>query len=306
MGKWLARLISEIVRRKKEERYMSENRESIVKMLEKIPQFSAAVTKVLQLSNDPETSAKDIVRAISLDPELTAKVLGLVNSSYFGISRKIISLQHAAVLLGIGNIKNVALSTSVLSKLEFKGDFKWFTDAEFWEHNLACAAGCKILAGKIGIPKKDHESFFIAGLLHDIGKVVFLKYFPKDYSNTEDPDYLPEKNKSDVESEEFGINHAELGSMMAERWKLPEPLCEVIRQHHDPVFDGGELDQMKAAVHISDTFCNKMGIGIQKRTNMDLINKETWKIMKLGSDDLEALFGDLENKVNEAKVFLAN
>lgn len=285
---------------------MSENRESIVRKLDKIPQFSAAVTKVLQLSNDSDTSAKDIVRAISLDPELTAKVLGLVNSSYFGISRKIISLQHAAVLLGIGNIKNIALSTSVLSKLEFKGNFKWFSDSEFWEHNLACAVGCKILAGKIGIPKKDIEGFFIAGLLHDIGKVVFLKYFAEDYSVIENPDYLPEKKKTDLESEEFGINHAELGSMMADKWHLPAELSEVIRQHHSPLFDGGEHDQMKAAVFISDIYCNKMGIGIQKRADMGLIKKETWKLMKLEPDGLETLFADLEDKVSEAKVFLAN
>lgn len=285
---------------------MSENREYIVKMLDKIPQFSAAVTKVIELSNDPDSSAKDIVHAISLDPELTAKVLGLVNSSYFGISRKIISLQHAAVLLGIGNIKNVALSTSVLSKLEFRGSFKWYSHNEFWAHNLACAVACKILAGKIGIPKKDHEGFFIAGLLHDIGKVIFLKYFPEDYSNVEDPDYLPGKNKSDVESEEFGINHAQLGAMMADRWKLPAILSEVISQHHDPVFDGSEIDQIKAAVHISDMFCNQVGIGIQKRVDMHSINREIWKVMKLEPDDLEELFADLDNKVNDARLFLAN
>ncbi|MFQ5431830.1 MAG: HDOD domain-containing protein [Nitrospinota bacterium] len=284
---------------------MSEKRESIIKMLDKIPRFSATVTKVIQLSNDPGASTKEIVHAISLDPELTAKVLGLINSSYYGISSKIISLQHAAVMLGIGTIKNIAISTSVLSKLLFKDRFNRYSYSEFWEHNLACAAACKILAGKIGIPEKHREEYFIAGLLHDIGKVIFLKFYPEDYSCIEDPDCLPEKSRSDLEYEAFGIGHSELGSMMADRWKLPALLSQVIRQHHDPVFDGSDFDQIKAAVHISDIFCNKIGIGIQKRTDMDLLTDESWKIMKLPPDKPEALLGDLEDKVNEAKVFLA-
>ena len=143
------------------------NKEDLLKMLDKIPQFSVSVSKVITLSGDPNAPPKEIIHAISLDPELTARVLKLINSSYFGVTSKIVSLQRAVVMLGMNTIKNVAISTSVLSKIKLRGNFKWYSNSEFWEHCLACAVASKMIAAKIGVSVQQREEFFIAGLLHD-------------------------------------------------------------------------------------------------------------------------------------------
>jgi putative nucleotidyltransferase with HDIG domain len=282
------------------------NKDDIVRMLDKIPQFSVTVSKVIQLSSDPNASPKEIIHAISLDAELTAKVLRLVNSSYFGVTSKIVSLQRAVVLLGMNTIKNVAISSSVLSKIKLRGSFKWYTNSEFWEHSLGCAVASKMLAAKMGVSMQQREEFFISGLLHDIGKVIFLQYLADDFSLIEDPSYSPGMKKTDIESREFGINHAELGSLMAERWKLPPVLSEAILEHHDPVMAGGDVDKVKAAVHIANAACNRMGIGIKKNVELDSISGDAWNTISIEPGEPEALFEGLEEKVNEAKIFLSN
>ena len=282
------------------------NKEDLLGMLDKVPQFSVTISKVITLSGDPNASPKEIIRAISLDPELTAKVLKLINSSYFGVASKIVSLQRAVVMLGMNTIKNVAISSSVLSKIKLRGNFKWYTNSEFWEHCLACAVASKMIAAKIGISMQHREEYFIAGLLHDIGKVIFLQYLSDDFSIVEDPDFAPDEKKSAIELREFGIDHAELGSIMAERWKLPERLCTAIQQHHAPVMDGGETDQVKAVVHLADIACNRIGIGIKKDVALDAISPDAWKVLSIKPGEPESLIKGVEEKINDAKVFLSN
>lgn len=282
------------------------NKEDLLKMLDKIPQFSVTVSKVIKLSSDLNSPPKEIIHAISLDPELTARVLKLINSSYFGMTSKIVSLQRAVVMLGMNTIKNVAISSSVLSKIKLRGNFKWYSNSEFWEHCLACAVASKMIAAKIGVSMQQREEYFIAGLLHDIGKVIFLQYLTEDFSVSEDPDYALGVKKSDIEEKEFGVDHAELGSVMAERWKLPERLCEAIHQHHNPVMDGGDMDQVKAAVHMANIACNRMGIGIKKEVELDTITDGTWKALSIKPCDPEAFLEGIVEKVDDAKVFLSN
>ena len=282
------------------------NKNDIISMLDKVPQFSVTVSKVIQLSADPNSQPKEIIHAISLDPELTAKVLRLINSSYFGVAAKIVSLQRAVVMLGMNTIKNVAISTSVLSKIKLKSNFKWYSNSEFWEHSLACAVAAKMLSIKMGISAQQREEFFIAGLLHDIGKVIFLQYLSDDFSVIEDPEYSRGEIKSDLETREFGVNHAELGCMLAEKWKLPTVLVDAIAQHHHPVLQGDDTDRVKAAVHLSNAACNNMGIGISKSVDMGAIKDEIWDAVSLKPADLEQILDGLKNRVDEAKVFLSN
>ncbi|GMT42348.1 MAG: histidine kinase [bacterium] len=280
------------------------SKENIVKMIDGLPAFSATVAKVIKLSSDPKAAPKDIIHAISIDPVLTAKVLRLINSAYFGVPFKVVSLNRAVVMLGLNTIKNVAIGSSVLTKVKMSRNFKWFTNDEFWEHSLGCGVGARILAAHIGVPAQNREEYFIAGLLHDIGKVVLIQNLPEEFSRLADPGYSPEDARTSLETKEFGINHAELGSLMAQKWKLPGLLAEAIVQHHAPVFEDNELDMIKAAVHLSDIACNNMGVGIKKYVDMDIIKEEIWKKLSVDPDKLENIFDSLNEKVAEAKVFL--
>lgn len=262
------------------------------------------VAKVMHLSNDMRASPKDLIHAISLDPVLTAEVLRLINSAYFGMKQTVVSLNRAVILLGVNTIKNVAIGSAVIGAMKMR-NFKYFTSDEFWEHSLGVATGSKILAARLGVPAQDRDEYFIAGLLHDIGKVIFVQHAAEEFARLSDPGHRPGVAKSKVEEEIMGVSHAELGMLIAKKWELPPQLLDTIHGHHAPSF-GGANDQVKAAVHLADWYCNRVEIGIKRRGEMEMLSPEVWDILKIPEDGAGDVFKDLGKMVEDAKVFLKN
>ena len=279
-------------------------KDELTKHISLIPGFSMTVAKVMNLSNDLRASPKDLIHAVSLDPVLTAEVLRLINSAYFGMKQPVVSLNRAVIMLGVNTIKNVALGSAVISAMKMR-NFKYFTSNEFWEHSLGVATASKIMALHLGVPAQERDEYFIAGLLHDIGKVILVQHAADEFAKLSDPQYLPGVAKSEVEEKILGLNHAELGMLIAKKWELPPLLLDTINSHHAPKF-GGENDAVKAAVHLADWYCSRNGIGIKGRAGMEMLSPEVWDILKISENDLENVFKDLAKMVEDAKVFLKN
>ncbi|MDH5542547.1 MAG: HDOD domain-containing protein [Nitrospinota bacterium] len=281
-------------------------REEIVKHIDQIPAFNATVSKVIQLSNDPNSQPKDFIHTISIDPSLTAKILRLISSAYFGVPTKVVSLSRAVVMLGINTVKNVAISYSMISSVKMRNDFVWFTSDQFWEHSLACAVASKMIAAELGIPVQAREEYFIAGLLHDIGKIIFVQHFPDAYAKILDPENRKGELRSQLEIEEFGLSHAELGSLMAKKWRLPDLLSDTIAGHHKLALSGDSYDRIKAAVHIADYVCNEMKLGIENNVEMEDLDTRAYEVLGKNEEEIRELFADLRDTVEEAKVFLTH
>lgn len=279
-------------------------KDDVIKHIDSIPAFNATLAKVIQLSNDPTSHTKDLIHTISIDPNLTAEILKLINSAYFGLAGKVFSLNRAVVMLGMNTVKNVAISSSLISTLKMRDDFMWFTSNDFWEHSLGCAVGAKIIAEHLNIRVQEREEFFIAGLLHDIGKLVLVQHFPNEYSRLIDPDNFKGKSISELEIGEFGLTHAELGSMMVKRWKLPETLSNTIGCHHKLALLGDGYDRIKVAVHVADYECNRREIGIKNNIEQGTLDPVAYGKLNLDEEKVNMLFEDLEEQVENAKVFL--
>jgi len=279
-------------------------REEVIGHIDNIPGFNATVAKVIQLANDPMYNPKDLIQTIILDPILTAEILKLINSAYFGIPSSITSLNRAVVMLGINTVKNLALSSSLLSSIKMRNNFQWFTSDEFWAHSLGVGVGAKILAGKVGVSRPDREEYFIAGLLHDMGKIIPVQYYPDQYAKVIDPEYKPELSQIEKEVEAFGIGHAELGYLMTKKWELPDILTSSVNSHHKIDFSGDDCDRISAVVHLADSICNSMEIGI-KGLGGDLgLPESVLRVLSLTREEVEPIFDDLEQQVEDAKVFL--
>jgi HD-like signal output (HDOD) protein len=279
-------------------------KENVVKHIDSIPAFNATLAKVIQLSRDPKSQTKDLIHTISIDPNLTAEVLKLINSAYFGLSGKVFSLSRAVVMLGINTVKNIAISSSLISTLKMRDDFLWFTSDEFWEHSLGCAVGSKMVAEHLNIRAQEREEYFIAGLLHDLGKLILVQHYPDEYSRLLDPDNAGGKTRSELETEEFGLTHAELGSMMVKNWRLPEALSDTIGCHHKIALSGDSYDKIKVAVHIADFECNKREIGIKNSAGREMLDPKAYGILNIDEGKVDKLFENLEQQVKNAKVFL--
>ena len=146
--------------------------EELIAFVEKMPAFPKSVQKVVQLTSDLNASAKDIVQVIESDPVMTIKILKVINSAFYGLPHKITSIQRAVVHIGLNTIKNLALSIAAMGMLSPTNKAKFDTQ-EFLLHSLSTASICRILAEKLGVAKAESSDFFVAGLLHDFGKIVF-------------------------------------------------------------------------------------------------------------------------------------
>jgi HD-like signal output (HDOD) protein len=151
------------------------NLKRIQATIARMPSLSTTVVKVLETCNDPRASANDLKRVISLDPVLTGRVLKLINSAYFALGKPITSLTRAIIMLGVNTVKNLALSFAILKNMQGSGSFHAFSTNEFWLHCLGVGVVAKALAAVKGLYPAQQEEYFVAGLLHDLGKLPLNK-----------------------------------------------------------------------------------------------------------------------------------
>ncbi len=276
----------------------------LFELVEKMPAFSTTVAKVISLANNPQSSPSDLVNTITMDPVLTAKLLKLINSAYFGLRQPIVSLNRAVIMLGFNTVKNVTLSISVAGTIKVKENFKWFSRDQYWEHSLACAVASKAIALKAGISVLDLEEYFIGGLLHDIGKTLMIHAFTSDCEEIYDPVYEPDRLREELEKERFGMTHADLGGIIAKQWKFPESLVDGIAKHHNPMEGVEENHLLRTIIYIANYFCNEKNISTHPLINPVNIPEEVWNSFKLDKEQTAQSLDEMEDTLEKAKIFL--
>lgn len=197
-----------------------------------MPSVSPILGKINQMTHEMETSPRELVKIIMLDPTLTANVLKLVNSSFYGLLQRVTSLAQAVVLLGMNTVKNLAVSTALLSTVFMRDRRSPIPPEAFWRHCLATAIGCKLLARSRRMTAEALEMYFIGGMLHDIGKILFIRINPSQYSRAIQESHRLAVSLSFAELAHFGCTHTQAGELLARKWRLDNCLAEVIAQHH--------------------------------------------------------------------------
>ncbi len=275
--------------------------EEVLKKIEQLPTLPMVVTRIMQMVENPKTSAADITKVISLDPALTVKILKLVNSAYYGFPKKITTITHAIMILGFEDVKNIALSVSVFDM--FKGDSVegGFDRVAFWQHSISVGVCAKLLAKRLR--HKDPEEAFIAGLLHDIGKIILDQFFHEELVQILRE--VREKNTLFINAERtlFGMDHTEIGRIVARKWGLPNEIVDCISAHHDPTASE-ELDILVSIVHASDIFTRINKIGSGGDDLVPQLKKEAWTKLKLQPTDLKKIYEELHVEVEKASAFL--
>ena len=269
--------------------------------LDKMPSLPTTVGKVIQLANDINSSAKDILTVIQMDPVLTAKVLKLIHSAFYGMSKKI-TLKQAIVLLGINTIKNLALSSAIIGQMhKSKVKIKTFDPHRYWEHCLATGIASRIICKKLQTDLQAVDEFFVAGLIHDIGKLVLALGIPMVYAKT--LHYAKENSLNGVESEMkiIGIDHAESGSMLARKWSLSEVFIDSILYHHEPEKKHGRLTWV---VHVANYFAQRKGYVNAGEFGQPVLNPEAGGVLGLSEAEIEVGLVNLTEEIEKAAVFL--
>ena len=231
--------------------------QQIAKIVERIPAFPESVHRVLELTSSIDTPPKEIVAVIEHDPILTMRLLKTVNSPFFGLSREVTGIKQAVVYVGMNTVKNVAITVATAGALP-KTNKAGLDIASVWMHCLRVGVIARIQAKRCGVNANDLASYFVAGLLHDVGKIVFAEYLPDIYKEVLSTFESTERSLVDIEREHIGIDHAELGGLVAKKWKLPADLIQAIELHHallDPAFEASAEAVGQLALGVSFANC---------------------------------------------------
>jgi HD-like signal output (HDOD) protein len=248
-----------------------------------LPTLPKVLEKVSRLVDDESSSTEQIARLIAMDQVLSAKVLKMVNSPIYGFPRRIGTIQHALVLLGFGVIRGLIISTSVF-------DIMAKSMLGLWEHSVGCALACSSIAKAAGLD--DPEEYAVAGLLHDLGKVVALVQLPEikgeieGLVGSEDLSYL------EAERRTMGFGHDRINAWLANHWNLPPNIKEGMTLHHDPEKSGSYPD-MARVVHVGDFLTKVMEVGSGGDDQVPFLSKPALQGLGLRSSSLERVLDDL-------------
>lgn len=205
----------------------------VIKGIEDLPPLPDVVRKILGLVDDTDASARDLAQIITSEPSLTAKILKITNSSFYGFRQQVTTISHAVVILGFNEVKNLVLGYSIFSNILGRKEKGNERELNFWRHNIACGVAAKILGEEMGY--KNPEELFVVGLLHDIGKTVFYNYFTDRYQEAIDGSAREHIPLFQMEKKLLGLTHADVGYWLALHWNLPVLVRDGIRFHHTPL-----------------------------------------------------------------------
>ncbi len=226
-----------------------------------MPSFSTTVSKVMEVCNSPDSSPNDLNRVISLDPVLTGRVLQLIHSAYYAMVNQTISLTRAIVMLGLNTVKNLALSASAMECIGGEKSFQAFSMDSFWTHSICVGVTAKSIAAIKRVPITDREEYFIAGLLHDLGKIPLNNRFPEEYVHAMKYAELQQVPLYQAENSIFEIDHCMVGGMITEKWGLNKTITDSLCHHHKLVEAREENHQMVAIVALANSYANFLEVG---------------------------------------------
>jgi len=249
-----------------------------------------------EIIEDPDGEFEDIAKVISSDPPLAARLLKIVNSPFYGLMTKVETISHALGIIGRDQLSELALVTSVVSK--FDGFSKEDFDIRaFWTHSLGCGFAARLIAEHINY--ENPEKMYLAGMLHDIGQLVFLTEETKRYIQV-----IAQLKKSDdknligAENHILRFNHAQVGGILLNEWKLPPSISTAVTYHHEPL-KAKSFETEVAILHVSEILLYDMGLGSSSEVALPTLYKETLKLLELNSDFMNNLKTQIHEKTEE-------
>ncbi|MCA9783582.1 MAG: HDOD domain-containing protein [Calditrichaeota bacterium] len=241
--------------------------------------------RLLDVIQQPVSSAAAISEVIQTDPGLSARLLKLVNSAFYGFPRKIDTVSRAVTLVGTRQLSDLALATSVIRVFDGVPQ-NLITMESFWKHSLATGICARIIAEN-GLDV-DSERLFVAGLLHDVGRLVMCLAEPADMTRALEQSRSREELLFQSEKDIFGFTHADVGACLMEQWHLPPALVEAVRWHHRPSA-ADEHQELAAVVHLADVIINSLRIGSSGSGFVPPVWTRAWQIAELELTDIDSL-----------------
>ncbi|MHA7814460.1 MAG: HDOD domain-containing protein [Phycisphaerales bacterium] len=273
-----------------------------LKEISHIATLPEVTLRIIDLVEDPSSTAQDLHEVISNDPALCSRILKVVNSSFYGLPGQIASINRAIVMLGLNAVKNIAIAAS-LAKLFRGGELTpFFSAKELWDHSNAVAITCKILSDRLGLGMGDEA--YLAGLIHDIGIMIEMQYDRSqlidalDRCNA-DMDGRPGVSLIETEEEVFGANHQDYGMGLCEKWKFPTPFKAAAGYHHRPTEAPSEVQKIVFVVHAADKIASMLDGGFRLDNPSADIHQEVLEELKITQEIVEETLAKLTEALSD-------
>lgn len=203
---------------------------ALIQKVQNFPALPSVVSRVMELASEPDSTMDEFLEVIRLDLSLTAALLKLANSAFFGQTRMVSSLKQAIPILGLNEIRNMVIARAMFSSFKTVKGESWFDIRGFWIHSFLCGLAARVLARESAVS----EDFFISGLIHDIGKLVILTVFPAQFAQLSAQCGEPLFDMYQWEEKHFGVSHGVIGHNLLKRWTFPKKLSDSVGYHHHP------------------------------------------------------------------------
>ena len=245
----------------------SEQLKNIIMTTRDLPAMPQVASKVLELSSDPNTSAIQLQQIISDDQAMTARILKIANSAMYSCSRKVKTLTEAIVMLGFNSIRSLVVTSAARNLYNTRNATTGLKERLLWEHSIGVAFACRLLV-QDRIPSLAEEAF-LAGLMHDIGKLVLNLRVPEQFDEIVQIVYNDNRPFDITEKEILGFNHAEVGALLVNKWNLSPLLEDTILKHHTPEAMTTD-NQLLLYLDLANKICHKLGIGFLDEPDLDI------------------------------------
>ncbi len=275
---------------------------TIIMSTRDLPAMPQVAAKVLELSSDPNTSAAQLQQVIGDDQAMTARILKIANSAMYSCSRKIKTLTEAIVMLGFNSIRSLVVTSAARNLYNTKTNRTGLKERLLWEHSIGAAFACRFLAEKHH-PSLTEEAF-LAGLMHDIGKLVLNLRMPEKFDEIVQVVYNENRPFVTTEHEVFGFDHTHVGAMLANKWKLSPMLEEVIRDHHTEEKFSAD-NHLLLYLDLANKLTRKMGIGFIDDPDLDIVGCPANQLLNLPAETFEEVAEILQETLeSEMEIFV--
>jgi HD-like signal output (HDOD) protein len=272
-------------------------------IIDDFPTLPTIYSQLMEAMSSSRSTIDNIAAIIEKDQASSIKILKTVNSSIYGLNKKVDSIKEAIFYIGFQEVKNLVFSLSMINLFKSNKKLSFFNIVEYWKHSIAVGVITRLL-GKITGEKK-LDNYFISGIIHDIGKLYFVYFRQEDYIVVVENMIGMEDLITNAEQRFMGTDHCEVGWEIAKKWDLPESISKPILYHYSGLVNG-EYDKLVACVHLADILARALNLGNPGDLLVQKPNPTIWEYLKISPKDILSLDEPINETYNDSISILLN
>jgi putative nucleotidyltransferase with HDIG domain len=272
--------------------------ETIQSRVATLPAMPSVAMELMLAFTDEELETETLARKLSRDQALVARVLRVANSPFYGLRRQICTVQEAIVVLGLSSVRMLVTAAAII------GQFPMRTRRDddlhaFWQHSIGVACCAKVLCAHV---RQNQDTAFVCGLLHDIGRLVLVHYYPVQYAQVEDYCVREDVSRLDAERAVLGLDHAAIGAALVAHWNFPLQIQQVVAGHHLP--EAATASVLTSLTHVADVICHALEIGAEPIGGVPMLSETAWAAAEIEWRELTTRFAQIEAQIESTSLLI--